>query len=611
MKLWGYYAFHTFINSIKKMFRSTFIIIMASVIVISAVVGGSIGFLIAALEDEAEVENPMDREGYGDPEYGMFDENGEFLFYDDLYEEGLGGYDEDGNFIYYEDAIKEGLGYYDEHGEFVFYFEEMTEEDIAYVLLALEAGIAAFIILLIIFGVKSGMKSGSDIFTMADVNFLFTSPLRPQSVLMFRLSFQMLGTIAGSIYLLFQIPNLVLNVGVPLSACLIIFAGLIVVLMVQKLVSVGMYTYTATHEKIKKWVTPVLIGIAALLVAVVGLVFLSTGMDVWKTLELTLASKWSRLIPFVGWMKGLIIHAIHGNIGMVLLYAVLTGAGMAAFIYVIWHMKADFYEDAMSGAQAREDILVAAAENRKVVEVKADGTEKKDKRKVKETDLSVFGKSCGASVFLAKERLVRTRLAKFGFITNTMIWYFTICVGISLLMAKVLEVENPDFTIIGVVLMLVMFFRNYGNPIAQETSMNYLFMVPESPYKKVFFAMMAGTYAAAMDLLPGVILAVLIMGLNPIQVVLWFVVLLTMDFMLSGVGMMLEALFPATAMDMVKASIQMILKFMMIMVIVIVFTVGLLVGGIEMALVFNLIMNVILGGVSFIIYPSMLHDGIS
>jgi hypothetical protein len=114
-----------------------------------------------------------------------------------------------------------------------------------------------------------------------------------------------------------------------------------------------------------------------------------------------------------------------------------------------------------------------------------------------------------------------------------------------------------------------------------------------------------------MDLLPGVVLAIIILGLSPLQVALWVLVLLTMDFMLSGIGMMLEALFPATAMDMVKASIQMILKFMMIMVIVIAFALGMAIGGVEMALIFNLIMNVILGGISFIIYPSMLHGGIA
>ena len=159
--------------------------------------------------------------------------------------------------------------------------------------------------------------------------------------------------------------------------------------------------------------------------------------------------------------------------------------------------------------------------------------------------------------------------------------------------------------------MVVLFFRNYGNPIAQETSMNWLFLVPESPYKKVFFAMMAGSYASAMDLLPGMVISMLIMEANPMSMLLWFVVLVTMDFMLSGVGLLLEALFPASAMEMVKASIQMMLKFVVIIFIVIAIVIGAMLGGFEIGLILTLIMNVVLGAVCFIIYPSMLHGGIS
>ena len=174
---------------------------------------------------------------------------------------------------------------------------------------------------------------------------------------------------------------------------------------------------------------------------------------------------------------------------------------------------------------------------------------------------------------------------------------------------KVLEIS--DFTITGVILMAVLFFRNYGNPIAQETSMNWLFLVPESPYKKVFFAMMAGSYASAMDLLPGMVISMLVMELNPVTMLLWFAVLVTMDFMLSGVGLLLEALFPASAMEMVKASIQMMLKFVVIIFIVVAIVIGVMLGGFEMGLIMTLILNVILGGVSFMIYPSMLHGGIA
>ena len=98
MKLWGYYAFHTFINTIKKMFRSTFIIVMAAIIAVSTIFGIAIGVVVSMVEDnmstEEGTENDELREGYGDPEYGMFDETGKFLFYEDLVEEGLGGYDE-------------------------------------------------------------------------------------------------------------------------------------------------------------------------------------------------------------------------------------------------------------------------------------------------------------------------------------------------------------------------------------------------------------------------------------------------------------------------------------------------------------------------------------
>ena len=613
MRLWRYYAFHTFINSIKKMFRSTFIIVLAVIIAIGFVFGMA-GVIISSVifeEGTAGEENydPTLREGYGDSEYGMFDKNGEFLFYEDLVDEGLGGYDESGAFIYYEDALEQNLGYYDENGDFIFYYDEMTEEDVAQMFLVAEAAALVLVLIILAYGAHSGMKKGSDIFTMADVNFLFTAPIKPQSVLLFRLSFQMLAVITGSVYLLFQIPNLVINAGVSLEACLLIFVALIITFIYQRLFSVGMYTIVTTYEKSRKFVLPVLIGIVVILAGIVGLVYLSTGEDIWHTLELTLSSGWMRLIPIVGWIKGLFIHAIGGNVPMILIYLLLNIIGILGLVYAIWHIKADFYEDAMTGAQAKEDLLAAAKENRKVVEVNAYGKPKKEKRKVKESQGQLFGKSAGATVFFAKELLVRKRLARFGIVTTTMMWYFVICTGMSILFTKMIDLH--DFTVIGIVLMFILFFRNYGNPIAQETSMNWLFLVPESPYKKVFFAMLASTYATAMDLLPGLIAAMLILEMNLLTVLLWLVTLVTMDFMLSTVGMVLEALFPASAMEVVKASIQLLLKFMMIIVIAAAIAIGTFIGGFEIGLVVSFSLNIVIGALCFLIYPAMLHDGIA
>lgn len=576
MKLWGYYAFHTFINSIKKMFRSTFIIVVAIIFAIGLIFGVSVAFIGMALE-----------EGTGSSTEIEYTEDG--------------FYDGDGNFYDNDEA------YVDEYGDIIFYEDEMplTEEEKGQIMLVVEAGIPLLVLVILGFGAYSGMKKGSDIFLMADVNFLFTAPIKPQSVLLFRLTFQMLATFVGSLYILFQIPNLVLNAGVPLSICLIGFLVLIIAFIYQKLVSVGMYTITATHPKVKSFVLPVLIGIFGVLAVITVAAYYSCGQDLWKTLEITWASDWSRLIPIIGWCQALMMYTLEGNIYFAVLYLVLLVLGICGVTYAIWHVKADFYEDAMAGAMQREDMLMAAAENRKPVSVEGDKSKKKEKRKVKEEHLI---KGEGAEVFFTKELLCRKRLAQFGFITATMKWYFVIGVLGALFLSTRLSMN--DFTGIGFVFMAVLFFRNYGNPIAEETSHNWLYLVPENPYKKVFFAMLAGTYATCLDLLPGMIVAYGILGFKPLEFLLWMAVLVTMDFMLSGVGMVLEVLFPADAMNQVKASLQLMLKFFMILVIVVVVLVGILLNGVLLGLLFLLIMNLIIGAITFILYPSCLHNGI-
>ena len=161
MRLWGYYAWHSFINTIKKMFRSTFVVVILAIVgmgVIFGVVGGIIGTV-------AEKQSAQE----------SVDEN----------------YRED------EEEEKE-----QEEKE-----EPMSAEDVAAMKTIVETVVALVFIVFLLWGLYSGSKKGTEIFLMADVNFLFTAPMKPQSVLMFRLTFQMATTILASVYLLFQIPK--------------------------------------------------------------------------------------------------------------------------------------------------------------------------------------------------------------------------------------------------------------------------------------------------------------------------------------------------------------------------------------------------------------------
>ena len=54
MKVWGYYAFHTFINSIKKIFKSKIIAVILCCMVIGGLVGGTVGVIGSFVEDRME-----------------------------------------------------------------------------------------------------------------------------------------------------------------------------------------------------------------------------------------------------------------------------------------------------------------------------------------------------------------------------------------------------------------------------------------------------------------------------------------------------------------------------------------------------------------------------
>ena len=148
-----------------------------------------------------------------------------------------------------------------------------------------------------------------------------------------------------------------------------------------------------------------------------------------------------------------------------------------------------------------------------------------------------------------------------------------------------------------------------GNPIAQETARNWLFLVPENPYKKVFFGVLAGTSLCAMDLLPALVVSALLLHEKPGIMLLWYLTYLVADFMFSEVGLLLEALVPASAMDMVKSMIQILLRCIILVIVAVFLAIGYFFGGIAGALVFTCAASAGIGGAISLIYPWMLHQG--
>lgn len=557
MRLWGYYALHTFINTIKKIFKSKVMIVILCSFLIGGVVGGSVGFISSLVEDQAQTENSVSKDDKTNDPAQM----------------------EEDFMTVHADAIRESI----------------------------PAATMILLLVVVLWGIYGGSKKGSDFFLMADANILFAAPLKAQTVLMFRLSFQMLALLFFTFYLIFQVPSMKLILGLDNFAIIAIFLAWGMLLFMSKLMSVFTYTLTATYEHLKKYVVPFVFAVGLLVVAATGAVYISTGNDYMATLRLTYGADWSNYIPVFGWYKAMVMNAINGHVFASLGYMALNFVFLIALVWGIWHIKADFYEDALAGAQKRDDMTKAALEGRNINKDKkqsAKRTQKLEHKVRKSYEL----KGWGASVFLHKSILNRRRFSKFGFVTNTLLLYLAIGgLGAAFMAYKT---DLREISVIGLIMALTLFFRNFGNPIEIESSHNWLFLVPEDPYKKVLYAILAGSVDCVLDLLPGIVVATVILRGNPLMALLWLATLVSMDFMFSCFGLLLQAILPSSAMDVVKSMLQMMLRAFIIVVIVIAFAIGTVLQGLALGAVFCMFTSLAVGTICFIVYPSLLHRGI-
>ena len=557
MRLWGYYALHTFINTIKKIFKSKVMIVILCSFLIGGVVGGSVGFISSLVEDQAQTESSVSKDDKTNDPAQM----------------------EEDFMTVHADAIRESI----------------------------PAATMILLLVVVLWGIYGGSKKGSDFFLMADANILFAAPLKAQTVLMFRLSFQMLALLFFTFYLIFQVPSMKLILGLDNFAIVAIFLAWGMLLFMSKLMSVFTYTLTATYEHLKKYVVPFVFAVGLLVVAATGAVYISTGNDYMATLRLTYGADWSNYIPVFGWYKAMVMNAINGHVFASLGYMALNLVFLIALVWGIWHIKADFYEDALAGAQKRDDMTKAALEGRNINKDKKQSAKRAQKLEHK-VRKSYELKGWGASVFLHKSILNRRRFSKFGFVTNTLLLYLAIGgLGAAFMAYKT---DLREISVIGLIMALTLFFRNFGNPIEIESSHNWLFLVPEDPYKKVLYAILAGSVDCVLDLLPGIVVATVILRGNPLMALLWLATLVSMDFMFSCFGLLLQAILPSSAMDVVKSMLQMMLRAFIIVVIVIAFAIGTVLQGLALGAVFCMFTSLAVGTICFIVYPSLLHRGI-
>ena len=507
MRLFVYYAFHTIVNTLKKLLK-TWVAFFIVITLVCSLFGLLIGRLVPLIEksfktEETQIEQTID-----------------------------------------EKEVEEHISKLS-----VFLTERnLTKYDM--VDMVVVVAFLFFVTLTI-----ATVNKGGELFKPADVPLLFASPMKPQSVLMFRLMNSLGMNIVVGFYMIFQIPNLVNNLHISVWSAFIILLAYILTMLFSTLVQIAFYTLSRNSKKGTVNIGSVLIGFyAVLLVAFIAYTTI-TKQDVGLAAFKFFGSKHTFWIPFLGWIRGMVYYSMMGDVLRTVIFTALFVVACIVTVVVIWNVKADFYEDAMFATER----VAAKLENAQKAQKGGTVTRNKDRSAKIERDGFHYGN--GAGVFFYKAVYNRLRFATLKIFSKTFIINLLIAIGGSWLAGKI---KNPllDPLLIPVAaIALFAFYRTMGNPLDEDTSREFFILIPDAPLKKIWASLLGAVTVCAIDISIPMIVAAVITKSNPLTVIGWFIFILSISLFGTTVGAFVSISIPGDHAQYVKMMVQIIFVY--------------------------------------------------
>lgn len=346
-----------------------------------------------------------------------------------------------------------------------------------------KAGALAIVLFSLYASISTGLKKGGTFFRLSDVNFLFTAPISPQRVLIYGFLKQIYASIIMIFFLLFQIPNLYNFFPIKVYGALLIFLAMFLLTFASSILGVLTYSLASKSLAIRENIKRSLYGVLALLAGGFLLNLLKV-KDLSTAIINYIGSDIFAYVPFVGWLRALFISAINGIDTMSIVYLLLSIAFIILLLYIIYNINTDYYEDALSATEAKEELYRMAKEGKSGAAL---ANKDAKVRKIK-FDFS----ASGAKAIFQKQILEQRKLGGLFVDKNTFIITFS---------SVVFGYFGPEKSITSVLYfsayMLLIF--SFQGKWSQELAKHYIYLIPCSSQSKIFYATMADNIKNLID----------------------------------------------------------------------------------------------------------------
>ncbi len=351
------------------------------------------------------------------------------------------------------------------------------------------------------FAVLNGLKQGTALFSMADVNLLFTAPVNARKILLSGIAKQAGLLIIASVYLIFQYPNMRRLAGLDGMALFGLMLSYAILGITTQILSASLYAYCAGAPSRRRRIYNLLTAALAALVVLLAASALRQG-DFRTALPAFFGADAWNYVPVIGWARGLAVAIADYHFVNALLFFGLLIMSAVSCTLLLQRTDMDYFEDVLLAAeranQAREDAKagrVTASQGGAVG------------RRVKRDQGALYGR--GASAFTGRMLREQSRSGR---------WFLDAAslgaVGGPLISLIVFDGEmlasGGLWAVFGMTAWL-MLFLNLSGGISRELTYPTLYLAPQRAWKKLMAILLPQMLKGGLD---GVLFAALIVLLH-------------------------------------------------------------------------------------------------
>lgn len=420
------------------------------------------------------------------------------------------------------------------------------------------------------------------IFNSGDVGVLFTSPMTPQSVLIFRMLCMMGIYIFFTFYLMIEIPTIKsFSELTSLQAAFIVVAACLAFAVAAIFSSYVCLTFMK-HQTLRKFSNYIIFGLVGAFAIGFVLYYQNNNLNIIQAAVSFFNSRYILYIPLIGWLKAVLVFAIEGNLLMSCVFVALNIISIVVILLLTKRVNVDYYEDAMKKTEEITQLANKIKETGTlfVRKKKTDKNLKKEKKIIR----NELNHGNGAQMFMVRPLYNRFRFAKFKVFTKTLLLYLFVG-AIGIVVSKVAKVEGT-IIIPALIITVLAFYRTLGNPLKEDIENIYFLLAPQKASLKLMYSILAGTVNCLLDALPILIIGCVVLKASVLELLGWLFLIATMDFFATSVSAFMNLSFPKNAGTTAKQIFQLLFVYFGLIIDIIIAAIG-MIKEIEPILVFG------------------------